>query len=424
MLLSNTTSLHLAQFTVSPGPPWWAAIPRGLWPEELLIEIQKDLQLAEGDPTKEKIWEEGRGDRRTELVCIGHELDKQAASAALEARCIASLSNWLVSPRLASPPPPPLTPLPRLRLLLHSLAQACLLTAEEMAAGEASWLALADPYAKAWTEAMGGHGGGGGNGAHVHGPGGHDKHGGGDGHTHGEGQGVEAERLADVERQLTDDLLSSKTLTLASLRKIMAIVGEQGVPPDDTFGFIFDALLDENAAKQINECAPALKELYAASADKRCTQRAILRGVVTLVGRLVDSNEAPLKKAQEQAKLKKTPSILMALYDNGLVEEQVVLKWHAQAPADLSDLPERDHVGRRVRAAAAPFIKWLKEADEETSSAEEADEQGAPDEAAQKEKEKAAAKRAKQEAKEKAAEMEAAMEAAWATKEAAPPEVQ
>ena len=34
--------------------------------------------------------EEGRGDRRTELVCIGHEPDKQA-SAALEARRIASL---------------------------------------------------------------------------------------------------------------------------------------------------------------------------------------------------------------------------------------------------------------------------------------------------------------------------------------------
>ena len=230
-----------------------------------------------------------------------------------------------------------------------------------------------------------------------------------------------------MERQLTDDLLSSKTLSLARLRKIMAIVGEQGVPTDDIFGFIFDALLDENAAKQIKECAPALQELYAASADKRRTQRSILRGVVTLVGRLVDSAEAPLKKAQEEARLKKTPSILMALYDSDLLEEQVVLKWHAQASANLSNLPERDHEGKRVRTAAAPFIKWLQEADQE-SSAEEADERGALDAAAQKEKDKKAAKRTKQKAKKKAAkeeaETEAAMEAAWATQEPAPPEVQ
>ena len=136
------------------------------------------------------------------------------------------------------------------------------------------------------------------------------------------------------------------------------------MPTDDIFGFIFDALLDENAAKQIKECAPALQELYAASADKRRTQRSILRGVVTLVGRLVDSAEAPLKKAQEEARLKKTPSILMALYDSDLLEEQVVLKWHAQA----SNLPERDHEGKRVRTAAAPFIKWLQEADQESSA--------------------------------------------------------
>ena len=424
-------SLSTSQFTVSPGPPWWAAIPRGLWPEELLVEIQRDLQLAEGNPTKEKMWEEGRGDRRTELVCIGHELDKQAASAALEARRIASLKPACPNfcHRFESPINKGHRRLPSPRLLLRRLSyrspsappscirslQVCLLTAEEMAAGEASWLALVDPYAKAWDEAMGGQGGRGGNGAHVHG--------GGGGHSYGEGHGAEAERLKDVERQLTDDLLSSKTLSLASLRKIMAIVGEQGVPTDDIFGFIFDALLDENAAKQIKECAPALQELYAASADKRRTQRSILRGVVTLVGRLVDSAEAPLKKAQEEARLKKTPSILMALYDSDLLEEQVVLKWHAQA----SNLPERDHEGKRVRTAAAPFIKWLQEADQE-SSAEEADERGALDAAAQKEKDKKAAKRTKQKAKKKAAkeeaETEAAMEAAWATQEPAPPEVQ
>ena len=57
------------------------------------------------------------GDRRTELVCIGRELDSEAASAQLE---------------------------------------ACLLTAEEMDAGRESWLALADPFAPPWEATRGG----------------------------------------------------------------------------------------------------------------------------------------------------------------------------------------------------------------------------------------------------------------------------
>ena len=53
------------------------------------------------------------GDRRTELVCIGRELDHEAARAQLE---------------------------------------GCLLTTEEMAAGQEGWLALADPFAPRWEE--------------------------------------------------------------------------------------------------------------------------------------------------------------------------------------------------------------------------------------------------------------------------------
>ena len=55
--------------------------------------------------------------------------------------------------------------------------------------------------------------------------------------------------------------------------------------------------------------------------------------------------------------LKKTPAILMALYDLDLLEEEEVVKWHAHAPG------ERDEAGRKVREAAEPFIKWLREAE-------------------------------------------------------------
>jgi hypothetical protein len=53
------------------------------------------------------LWDAAHGDRRTELVCIGRELDHEAARAQLA---------------------------------------ACLLTPEEMAMGQESWFALADPF--------------------------------------------------------------------------------------------------------------------------------------------------------------------------------------------------------------------------------------------------------------------------------------
>ena len=61
------------------------------------------------------LWDETHGDRQSELVCIGQELDHKAAEAALS---------------------------------------ACLLTAEEMAGGAEAWSALPDPFAAAWEAEM------------------------------------------------------------------------------------------------------------------------------------------------------------------------------------------------------------------------------------------------------------------------------
>ena len=57
----------------------------------------------------------------------------------------------------------------------------------------------------------------------------------------------------------------------------------QGVPVDDLIGFIFDSLLDERAVKQIKECSLVLRGLIDTSADKRRTQRAVLKAVTSLV---------------------------------------------------------------------------------------------------------------------------------------------
>ena len=116
------------QFTMQPGPPWVAAVPHAQWPEALVEQIQRDKAEAERDPTGFHMWDDEHGDRRTELVCIGRDLDREAARAHLE---------------------------------------ACLLTDEEMASGQQSWLALPDPF-PSWMAPGGGSGGEGG--GHVHDP--------------------------------------------------------------------------------------------------------------------------------------------------------------------------------------------------------------------------------------------------------------
>ena len=86
------------RFTVEPGSPWWATVDRSQWPGGL----EEDIKV---------VWTEDYGDRRTELVCIGRELDHVMAKAALD---------------------------------------ACLLTEGDMACGQESWKALPDPYATFW----------------------------------------------------------------------------------------------------------------------------------------------------------------------------------------------------------------------------------------------------------------------------------
>jgi G3E family GTPase len=120
--LQAHAALAGTQFALSPGPPWWDALPRELWPEGLEEDIRP-------------LWHEEHGDRQSELVCIGQELQHAEAAATLE---------------------------------------ACLLTEEEMAGGEGAWGALPDPFAEPWErdlaagDAGAAAGGAGHEHAHVH----------------------------------------------------------------------------------------------------------------------------------------------------------------------------------------------------------------------------------------------------------------
>ena len=97
------------QFSVTPGPAWLATVKPFKWQRPLAAEIMQED------------WHAQHGDRKIELVCIGQDLDHEAARTELE---------------------------------------RCLLTAAEMAAGPKAWFGYVDPFYDAWDaeqkEARGG----------------------------------------------------------------------------------------------------------------------------------------------------------------------------------------------------------------------------------------------------------------------------
>ena len=77
------------------------------------------------------------------------------------------------------------------------------------------------------------------------------------------------------------------------------------MPTDHLILFVFESLLDpKSAAKQIKESASVLRAMFESCGDKLRTQWAVLQGVTNLV-------TAP---KHGDGMLKKTPTILMALY--------------------------------------------------------------------------------------------------------------
>ena len=201
-------------------------------------------------------------------------------------------------------------------------------------AGEQGWQALPDPYHTQWERQMSG---------------GHSHEGGSGGDQIVVGTGEDAEHLAHS---------MSHGATPESLKVLAGLGEQQGVPVDTLFGFIFDSMLNEGAVKQIQACKAILRKLYKSSPAKTATQRAILQYVQKLV---TDSPHATVL-------LKKTPAILKALYDIDLLEEHVIVKWHAQGS-------KKAGAARKVRDAAEPFVNWLKEAEEESQDGSGSDEE-------------------------------------------------
>jgi len=96
--------------------------------------------------------------------------------------------------------------------------------------------------------------------------------------------------------------------------------------------------------------------------DGRGGQRAVIDGVVLFAA------------VDQPSLLPRFALLLKALYDNDVLEEDAILRWAADDDASSTppSSPALDDPHDQARAAAAPFLRWLREAESEPSSGEEA----------------------------------------------------
>jgi len=71
-------------------------------------------------------------------------------------------------------------------------------------------------------------------------------------------------------------------------------------------------------------------------------------------------------EAHEAALLIRVPHILKAFFEEDVIEEEVILEWSKK----VSKKYVSKDVAQKIHDKAAPFIKWLKEAEEESESSE------------------------------------------------------
>lgn len=76
-----------------------------------------------------------------------------------------------------------------------------------------------------------------------------------------------------------------------------------------------------------------------------------------------------LIEVKKETLLAKTPMIFKALYDNDVIEEEVLLDWGKKVSKKYVD----KDVASDIHARAQPFLKWLQEAEEEETTEEEED---------------------------------------------------
>ncbi|KIJ66959.1 hypothetical protein HYDPIDRAFT_85496 [Hydnomerulius pinastri MD-312] len=114
---------------------------------------------------------------------------------------------------------------------------------------------------------------------------------------------------------------------------------------------LVQALFTKDIEKEINTYNTLLVKMV--TMEKH--QKAVLGGIERVVG-LTYPELTPA-----------VPKILMALYQNNVLEESVVTQWGTHVSKKYVD----KETSKKVRKASEPFLKWLEEADDDDDSEEE-----------------------------------------------------
>ncbi|KAJ7261820.1 domain found in IF2B/IF5-domain-containing protein [Mycena haematopus] len=134
-----------------------------------------------------------------------------------------------------------------------------------------------------------------------------------------------------------------KALNIAIYKK----AEELGIEKKHKTVLILVTIFTEDAVNEIPKFAPLLKKMV--TSEKH--QKALLGGVERLVG------------LAHPDLLQQVPKILMALYQEDIIDEEVVTDWGTHVSKKYTD----KDTSKRVRKASAPFLKWLEEADDDDS---------------------------------------------------------
>ncbi|PVH82483.1 putative eukaryotic translation initiation factor 5 [Cadophora sp. DSE1049] len=114
---------------------------------------------------------------------------------------------------------------------------------------------------------------------------------------------------------------------------------------------LVQTIFDDKIAKQIPARASMLKNMV--TSEKH--QKALLGGVERFIG---------LKGQNDPKFYEETPKVLMALYNEDILPEDVLTKWGTKASKKYIDLP----TSKKVRKSAEVFLNWLAEAESDDDS--------------------------------------------------------
>ncbi|KAJ7773446.1 domain found in IF2B/IF5-domain-containing protein [Mycena metata] len=141
-----------------------------------------------------------------------------------------------------------------------------------------------------------------------------------------------------MEAPETDD---QKALNIAIYKK----AEDLGIEKKHKAVLILVTIFSEDVVAEIPKFAPLLKKMV--TSEKH--QKALLGGIERLVG-LAYPDLLP-----------QVPKILMALYQDDILEEEVVTSWGTHVSKKYTD----KETSKKVRKASEPFLKWLEEAEDD-----------------------------------------------------------